>query len=114
LDFAHVEQLSRKFERQGKILFHLSSVLLQLLGMSHLELFNLLLVFFLGFRENVVPVLVEFLVLFDVGLLDVFLSLLVCEHKLLVLHVKLLLLQLEDAVLCHFGLWKKQVTQSIH
>ena len=48
--------------------------------------------------------LVELLVLLDMRLLDLLLALLVREDHLLVVHVELLLLQLRDAVLRHFGL----------
>ena len=50
---------------------------------------------------------VELLVLLDVGLLNLFLPLLVEEHHLLVLHVELLLLQFQDAVLGQLSLCKK-------
>lgn len=48
--------------------------------------------------------LVEFLVLLDMRLLDFFLTLLVSEHKLLILHVEFLLLELKNTVLRHLGL----------
>ena len=49
--------------------------------------------------------LIELLVLLDVRLLNLLLSLLMSEDHLLVVHLKLLLLQLSDAVLSHFRLY---------
>lgn len=72
--------------------------------MSIFKVHNLLLVFLLGPLELHVPVLVEILVLLDVGLLDFLLLLLVGEHELLELHVVFLLLELCDSILCHFSL----------
>ena len=72
---------------------------------SVLELANFSLVFFLSLLEFKVVVLVELLILFDMSLLNVFLSLLVSKDELLVLHVKFLLLQLLDAILSQFGLY---------
>ena len=81
------------------------AVLAQLLVVSVLELANFSLVFFLSLLEFKVVVLVELLILFDMSLLNVFLSLLVSEDELLVLHVKFLLFQLLDAILSQFGLY---------
>ena len=67
-------------------------ILLQLLGVVHLELLDLLLVFLLRYHEFLVVVSVKLLVLLDVSLLDFLLALLVHESQLLVLHVELLLL----------------------
>lgn len=58
----------------------------------------------MGLLELDVIVLVEILVLLDVGLLDFFLALLMSEDELLVLHIELLLLQFLDAVLGKLGL----------
>ena len=63
-----------------------------------------MLVLLLSPLELKVPVLVEILVLLDVGLLDLFLLLLVGEHELLELHVVLLLLELCNSILRHFSL----------
>ena len=52
--------------------------------------------------------LVELLVLFDMSLLDFFLALLVREDHLLVVHLKLLLFELSDAILSHFGLYSRK------
>ena len=48
--------------------------------------------------------LVEVLVLFDVGLLDLFLLLLMREHQLPILHIVLLLLEFCDPILRHLSL----------
>merc|ERR1712156_146336 len=72
--------------------------------MVRLKLLQLLLILLLGLGEDAIPMLVEFLVLLDVGVLDFFLALLMLEHELLVLHVEFLLLQLEDAVLGYLSL----------
>ena len=72
--------------------------------MSVLQINNLLLVLLLCSLEFEVPVLVEVLVLFDVGLLDLFLLLLMREHQLLILHIVLLLLEFCDPILCHLSL----------
>ena len=63
-------------------------------------------IFLLRLGEHTVPMLVELLVLFDVRLLNLFLSLLMCEDHLLVVHLKLLLLELSDTVLSHLGLYR--------
>ena len=72
--------------------------------MSVLKVHDFLLVLLLSPLELKVPVLVEILVLLDVGLLDFFLLLLVGEHELLELHVILLLLELCNSILRHFSL----------
>ena len=73
--------------------------------MPVLPLFDLHLVLLLSFLEFDVVVLVEVLVLLDVGLLDLLLALLVSENELLVFHVELLLFQLPDAVLGKLSLY---------
>ena len=72
--------------------------------MSILEVNYFLLILLLSPLEFEVPMLVEILILLDMGLLDLFLLLLMSEHQLLVLHVVLLLLQLGDPILGHFSL----------
>ena len=76
--------------------------------MSDFELFDLDLVLLLGLGEHTVPVQVELLVLLDMGLLDLLLALLVSENHLLEVHVELLLLELSDTILCHFGLCNRK------
>ena len=73
--------------------------------MACLEFLELLLVFFLSFGENAIPVLVKLLVLLNMSMLNFLLALLMLEHELLILHVEFLFLELEDAVLSHFSLW---------
>ena len=81
--------------------------------MVGLQLLDLGLVLFLGLGQHVVPMLVELLVLLNVGSLDLLLTLLVTEDQGLILHVELLLLELEDAVLRHFGLWERHALVSV-
>ena len=73
--------------------------------MAHFQLFNFRLILLLRLGQHTVPVLIELLVLLDVRLLNLLLSLLMSEDHLLVVHLKLLLLQLSDAVLSHFRLY---------
>ena len=73
--------------------------------MATLKFLNLILILFLSFLELHVIVLVEVLILLNMSLLDFFLALLMAEEKLLVLHVKFLLLELMNAILCHFSLY---------
>ena len=73
--------------------------------MSILEIDYFLLILLLSPLEFEVPMLVEILILLDMGLLDLFLLLLMGEHQLLVLHVVLLLLQFGDPILGHFSLY---------
>jgi len=104
LNTSEIEQFSRVLESERQILFELRSIFFQRLGVSVLQINNLLLILLLCSLEFEVPVLVEVLVLFDVGLLDLFLLLLVREHQLLILHIVLLLLEFCDPILCHLSL----------
>lgn len=105
LDASEVEELSRVLEGHGEVLFEVLSVLLEALRVSVLKVNDLSLVFLLSSLELEVPVLVEILVLFNMGLLDFFLLLLMGKHKLLVLHVVLLLLEFLDPILGHLSLY---------
>ena len=104
LNLSLIEELSRLFENERKRLFQHLPVVLQLLGMMGFKLLELHLILLLGFGQDSVPVLIELLVLLNMRLLDFFLALLVREHKLLVLHVEFLLLELKNTVLRHLGL----------
>ena len=104
LNTSEIEQFSRVLKSERQILLELRSIFFQRLGVSVLEINNLLLVLLLCPLEFEVPVLVEVLVLFDVGLLDLFLLLLVREHQLLILHIVLLLLKFCDPILRHLSL----------
>ena len=104
LNTSEIEQFSRVLESERQILLELRSIFFQRLGVSVLQINNLLLVLLLCSLEFEVPVLVEVLVLFDVGLLDLLLLLLVREHQLLILHIVLLLLEFCDPILCHLSL----------
>ena len=111
LNLAQVEQLSRELESQRKSLFQVLTVLTQLLGLPILQIRDFHLIFLLGLLKDCVPVLVELLVLLDVGLLDFLLSLLMGKHQVLELHVELLLLELKDAVLCQLSLYRRWTKQ---
>ena len=105
LNLAQIEELGRIFEFEWERRLQVLPVLLQLLRMTSLELLNLSLILLLCLLELHVIVLIEVLVLLDMCLLDFFLALLMAKEKLLVLHVKFLLLELLDAILCHFSLY---------
>lgn len=79
-------------------------VLLDLLGVPVLELTEGLGVLLLGLEEVLVPLLVELLVLLDVGLLTLLSLLRLVEDELLVTAVVVLKLELGDSVLGHLGL----------
>ena len=104
LDLSEIEEFGRKFECERQFLLQFTPVLLKIFSVSIFELNNLILVVFLSFLQNVVPMRVKFLILFDMSLLDFFLSLLVRKEQLLVRHVVLLLAQLHNSVLGHFSL----------
>jgi hypothetical protein len=70
------------------------SVLLQFESVSVLELTKSLGVFLLGLEEILVPLLVEFLILFDVGLLAIFSLLGLVEDELVVAALVILHLEL--------------------
>jgi len=103
LDLPQIEKFGRKFESERQFLLQLSSILLKVSRVPIFELNNLILVILLGLLENVVPMRIKFLILFDMSLLDFFLSLLVREKQLLVGHVVFLLAQLNNSVLGHFS-----------
>lgn len=72
--------------------------------MSVFELREGLGILFLGLEEVLIPLLIEFLVLLDVGLLAFLTLLRLIEDKLLIAAIEILLLQFGDSVLGHFGL----------
>jgi len=80
------------------------SVLFQLVGVLVLKGKYFVLILLLGIFELLVPMFVELLVLFDVGLFTLFTLLLVHEDHLLHLTGVLLFFQLGDSVFCHFSL----------
>ena len=106
LNLSLVKELGRLFECERERLLKHGPILLQLLSVQDLKLLELLLVLLLRLGENGVPMLIELLVLLDMRLLDFLLALLMSEHKLLILHVEFLLLQLKNTVLRHLGLCK--------
>ena len=104
LDSLLVEELSAELKGEGQLLLQLLPVSLQLHGVSLLKFSQSLGVLLLGLEEILVPLLVELLVLLDVGLLALLSLLGLVEHQLLVPPVVVLEPQLRDAVLGHLGL----------
>jgi hypothetical protein len=104
LDLSQVEQLSGLLVLCWQGGLQVLTVVLQVLGVLFLHGENLVLVVLLSLLELVVPVLIEVLVLLNVGLFAFFALLLVHEDQFLLLAVKVLLLKLSNAVLCHLGL----------
>ena len=79
LNLALVEQLGRWFDLNWQVLFEVRAILLQLCNVSILGLFDLLLIFLLNLSNHVIPVLIELLVLVDMGSLQLLLPLLMVE-----------------------------------
>jgi hypothetical protein len=104
LDLAQVEQLSGRFVQRGQFCLQLLSVLLKLLSVSLFEGEDLVLVIGLSLLELVVPMLVEVLVLLDVGLLALLSLLLVHKDEFLLSSVELLFLEFSNSVLGHLCL----------
>ena len=104
LDLSQVEQLSGLLVLCWQGGLQVLTVVFQVLGVLFLHGENLVLVVLLSLLELVVPVLIEVLVLLNVGLFAFFALLLVHEDQFLLLAVKVLLLKFSNAVLCHFGL----------
>ena len=61
-------------------------------------------VFLLSLQQVLIPLLVELLILLDVGLFALFSLLSLIEDEFLHATIVILLLQLSDTILCHFGL----------
>jgi len=80
------------------------SVALDLSCVTFLKFGKSLCIFFLRLEEVFVPLLVEFLVLLDVCLLAFLALLSLVEDEFLVAAIVVLLLELRDPVLSHFGL----------
>jgi hypothetical protein len=84
-------------------LFQGLSVLLELVGVLVFKGKYFVLILLLRVFELLVPVFIELLVLFDVGLFTLFTLLLVHEDHLLHLTGVLLFFQLDDSVFSHFS-----------
>ena len=104
LDLLEVEELGAELEGEGELVAEDLAVALDLCGVALLELGEGLGVLLLGLEEVLVPLLVELLVLLDVGLLALLALLGLVEDQLLVAPVVVLLLQLRDPVLRHLRL----------
>lgn len=99
-----VQELSAELEREWQLIAEDLSILLDLNGMSVLQLGKSLAVLFLGLKQIFIPLLVEFLILLDVSLLALFSLLSLVEDELVVPAVIVLLLELGNTVLGHLGL----------
>ena len=104
LNLLHVQQFRAELESKWKFVTKDLSIALDLSSVPSLELTQSLSIFFLGLKQILVPLLVEFLVLFDVCLLALFTLLRLIENELLVSAVIVLLLELSNSVLGHLGL----------
>lgn len=99
-----VQELSAELEREWQLIAEDLSILLDLNGMSVLQLGKSLAVLFLGLKQILIPLLVELLILLDVCLLALLTLLGLVEDELVVAAVIVLLLELSNTVLRHFGL----------
>lgn len=104
LDRLLVQELSAELEREWQLIAEDLSILLDLNGMSVLQLGKSLAVLFLGLKQILIPLLVELLILLDVCLLALLTLLGLVEDELVVAAVIVLLLELSNTVLRHFGL----------
>ena len=99
-----VQQLSAELEREWQLIAEDLSILLDLNGMSVLQLGKSLAVLFLGLKQILIPLLVELLILLDVSLLALLSLLGLVEDELIVTAVIVLLLELSNTILGHLGL----------
>ena len=99
-----VQQLGTEFEGQRQFVFEGLTVGLNLDCMAVLKLAKGLTVFLLSLKQVLIPLLVELLILLDVCLFALFSLLSLIEDEFLHPTVVILLLQLSDTILCHFGL----------
>lgn len=90
LDLLLIQKFGAKFECQRKVLFQSWPICLNLLSMSIFKLTECLSILFLGLKEIFVPLLVEFLVLFDMSLLTFLFLLGLVENEFLILPVVIL------------------------
>jgi hypothetical protein len=104
LDLLQVEELGTLLVHIGQLGLESLPVLFQLMRVLIFEGEHFILVLLLRVLELLVPVFVKLLVLLDVRLLALLTLLLVHEDHLFHLASVLLLLQLSNAVLRHFGL----------
>lgn len=95
------------FEDRRNFLFKNLSVLLQLSYMSFLKSLNRLLIFLLYLDQSLVPLVVEFLIFFNVRLFHLLSFLGLVEYQLLSLSLEVLQLQLLNSVFGHFSLYKQ-------
>lgn len=94
LDFLLVQKFRAKLKSQWQLLFKHLAVLFYLLGVAVFQLTQGLSVFLLSVKEVLVPLLIELLVLFDMGLFALLPLLCLIEDELLVTSLIVLMLQL--------------------
>ena len=99
-----VEELAAVLELERELLLKNLSVLLDFLGVSILEGAKSLGILLLGLEEILVPLLVELLILLNVGLFALLLLLSLVENELLKLLLVVLMLEFFQSLLSHFGL----------
>lgn len=104
MNLLHVQELGAELEGQREVFAENLPILLNLYRMTVLKLPKRLCILFLGLQEVVVPLLVEFLILLDVGLFALLALLGLIEDELLVPPIVVVLLELINPVLCHLGL----------
>jgi hypothetical protein len=104
LDLLLVEKLSTVFESEGQFLFEIVAVRLKLKSMLVLELAEGLSVLLLGLEKILIPLLIEFLILLNMGLLALLSLLSLIEDELLITTIIVLLLEFLNSVLGHLSL----------
>lgn len=97
------------FEGDWNFLFKDLPVLLQLPDVSLLERLYGLLVFLLDLDQSLVPLVVEFLILFNVRLFHLLSLLGLVVNQLLPLPLEVLQLQFFNSVFGHFSLYKQRL-----
>lgn len=99
-----VEQLAAVFELKWQLLLQNLSVLLDLLGVSIFQGAESLGILLLGLEQVLIPLLVELLILLDMGLFALLLLLRLVENQFLQLLLVVLVLELLQSLLSHFSL----------
>lgn len=103
LDFLLIQKCGAEFECERKLLLERLPIALNLLGMSIFKFTESLGILFLGLKKILVPLLVEFLILFDMSLLTLFFLLGLVAHEIVSCIIIILTLELSNSVFGHFG-----------
>ena len=104
LDLVHVKQLGGVFEGHRQLFFEFVPVLLEFLDMAVLQHKNPVLLLLFEPIQQIIPLLVEVLVLLHMRILYFFPLLSLLQKQLFLSFLKILLFQLDYPVLRHFGL----------